>query len=63
MSDPVMYADEKKGEVSEIIIYGEDDGEFTLYNDEGDNYYIEDANFSSIPLRYEDCEITLTFGR
>jgi len=63
VSDPVMYADEKKGEVSEIIIYGEDDGEFTLYNDEGDNYSYEDGNFSAIPLRYDDSEKTLTFGR
>jgi len=63
VSDPVMYADEKKGEVSEIIIYGEDDGEFTLYNDEGDNYSYEDGNFSAIPLRYDDSEKTLTFGK
>lgn len=62
VSEPLMYADEKKGEVSEIIIYGGEDGEFTLYNDDGDNYSYEDGNFSMIPLRYTDRSKTLSFG-
>ena len=62
VSEPIMYADEKKGEISEIIVYGGGDGDFTLYNDEGDNYSYEDGNFSTIPLRYSNCSKTLVFG-
>lgn len=63
VSEPLMYADEKKGEISEIIIYSGKDGEFTLYNDEGDNYSYEKGNFSAVNLRYNDKEKTLTFGK
>ncbi|RCX11155.1 alpha-D-xyloside xylohydrolase [Anaerobacterium chartisolvens] len=63
LSRPLMYADEKNGEVSELIIYGGEDGEFVLYNDEGDNYSYEKGNFSAIKLTYRDNEKTLTFGK
>lgn len=63
VSEPLMYADEKKGEVSEIVIYGGADGEFNLYNDEGDDYSYENGNFSTINLHYKDYEKTLTFGK
>lgn len=62
VSEPILYADENKGEVSEIIIYSGKDGEFTLYNDEGDNYSYEKGNYSAIDLWYKDNEKTLTFG-
>lgn len=62
ISEPLMYADEKKGEISEIIIYSGEDGEFTLYNDDGDNYSYEKGNYSTIDLLYRDNEKTLTFG-
>lgn len=62
ISEPLTYTDEKKGEISEIIIYSGADGEFTLYNDEGDNYSYEKDNFSMIQLTYKDTEKTLTFG-
>jgi alpha-D-xyloside xylohydrolase len=62
VSEPLMYTDEKKGEISEIIIYGGEDGKFTLYNDEGDNYSYENDNFSMIPLRFTDSSKMLLFG-
>ena len=62
VSEPLTYADEKKGEISEIIIYGGEDGKFVLYNDEGDNYSYENGNFSSICLSYKDHAKILTFG-
>lgn len=62
VSEPLVYADEKKGEVSEILIYSGEDGEFTLYNDEGDNYSYENGNYSAIHLQYNDDEKSLTFG-
>ncbi len=61
VSEPIMYADEKKGEVSEILVYSGADGEFTLYNDQGDNYSYEKGNFVAIPLVYNDKEKALTF--
>lgn len=63
ISEPLMYADEKNGEISEIIIYSGKDGEFTLYNDEGDNYSYEKGNYSAIDLSYNNNENTLTFGK
>jgi alpha-D-xyloside xylohydrolase len=62
ISEPLTYTDEKRGEISEIVIYSGADGEFTLYNDEGDNYSYEEDNFSMIKLTYKDTEKTLTFG-
>lgn len=63
VSDPVMYADERNGEVSEILVYSGEDGEFVLYNDEGDNYSYENGNFAAIRLQYDDSRKTLTFGK
>ena len=63
ISEPLIYADEKKGEISEILIYSGEDGEFTLYNDDGDNYSYEKGNYSTINLKYNDCAKTLTFGK
>ncbi len=63
VSEPLMYADEKNGEISEVIIYGGGDGEFTLYNDEGDDYSYENGNYSMIPLSFNDHSKTLLFGK
>lgn len=63
VSEPLLYADERGGEISEILIYSGENGEFTLYNDEGDNYSYENGNFSAIKLFYNDKEKTLTFGK
>lgn len=63
VSSPITYADEKRGEVSEILVYCGEDGQFTLYNDEGDNYSYENGNFSAITLSYRDNEKSLTFGK
>lgn len=62
VSDPIQYADERKGEVSEILVYAGADGEFTLYNDDGDNYSYENGNYSAIPLAYREKGRKLTFG-
>lgn len=62
MSAPLTYADEKKGKIEEIIVYSGASGEYTLYNDDGDNYSYEEGNFSMIKLTYNDAEKTLVFG-
>lgn len=63
ISEPISHTDEKKGEVSEILVYSGDDGEITLYNDSGDGYAYENGSFSEIPLNYNDQEKTFTFGK
>lgn len=62
VSAPISYADEMSGEVSEILIYSGADGEFNIYNDEGDNYSYENGNFSDIKLSYKHNGKVLTFG-
>jgi alpha-D-xyloside xylohydrolase len=63
VSAPITYADEKKGEVSEILIYTGEDGQFTLYNDDGDNYSYENGNFAAIKLNYSENKKNLTFSK
>lgn len=63
VSAPLTYADERNGEVLEIIVYAGADGEFTLYNDEGDNYSYENENFSEIKFMFKDIDKTLTIGK
>lgn len=63
LSEPITYADEKKGEVSEILVYSGADGVFTLYNDSGDGYAYENGCFSEIPLRYQEHDRIFTFGK
>lgn len=63
ISEPIEYADNKHGEISQILIYSGEDGEFTLYNDDGDNYSYESGNFAAIKLIYKENEKTLTFGK
>lgn len=60
-SDPIEYADEKQGEVSEVRIYEGADGRFTIYNDSGDDYSYQNGNYCAIELRYSDLEKTITF--
>ena len=63
VSEPVTYADQRYGEVSEILVYAGADGEFILYNDDGDNYSYENGNFSEIKLVYRDSDKTLFLGQ
>lgn len=56
----VQYATEKKWDNLEIRIYPGADGEFTLYEDEGDNYNYENGAFSQIRFRWNDATRTLT---
>jgi len=56
----VQYADEKKWDNLEIRIYEGADGEFTLYEDEGDNYNYEKGKFATINFRWNDSKKLLT---
>ncbi|MEG8988599.1 TIM-barrel domain-containing protein [Ignavibacteria bacterium 4148-Me] len=55
----VQYATEKKWDTLEIRIYRGADGEFTLYEDEGNNYNYEKGLYSEIRFQWNDREKSL----
>ncbi|WP_291862835.1 TIM-barrel domain-containing protein, partial [Marinilabilia sp.] len=56
----VQYAEEKAWDNLEIRIYEGADGEFTLYEDENDNYNYEKGIFSTIMFKWDNEKNTLT---
>ena len=58
----VQYANEKKWDNLEIRIYPGANGEFTLYEDENDNYNYEKGLKSTITMKWNDAFKTLTIG-
>jgi alpha-D-xyloside xylohydrolase len=58
----VQYANEKKWDNLEIRIYPGKNGEFTLYEDENDNYNYEKGLKSTITMKWNDASKTLTIG-
>lgn len=59
----VQYATEKKWDNLEIRVYSGANGEFTLYEDENDNYNYEKGAFSTITFKWNDKSKTLTIGK
>ena len=55
----VQYAAEKKWDNLEIRVYPGADGDFTLYEDEGDNYNYEKGAFTEIKFHWNDKQRTL----
>jgi alpha-D-xyloside xylohydrolase len=58
----VQYAAERLADPLELRVYRGADGEFTLYEDEGDNYNYEKGAYATIPLRWDEKAQTLTIG-
>jgi alpha-D-xyloside xylohydrolase len=58
----VQYAAEKKWDNLEIRIYPGADGEFTLYEDENDNYNYEKGFYSTITFKWDDKKNVLTIS-
>ena|GEM_PF-439949 len=58
----VQYADESSDPL-ELRVYMGDDGTFTLYEDEGNNYNYEQGKFSKIPFSYDEATKSLTIGK
>ena len=56
----IMSTAEESDEPMTIVVYGGNDGDFTLYEDEGTNYGYERGEFSKIRFRYDDAGSTLT---
>ena len=58
----VQYAEEKKWDNLDICIYEGADGEFTLYEDENENYDYENGVYSTIIFSWDDTKQTLTIS-
>ena len=56
----VQYSGEKSNEELEIRIYEGTNGEFTLYEDEGDNYNYEKGMYSTITFSWDNAKKELT---
>lgn len=58
----VQYASEKPWDNLEIRVYPGADGEFVLYEDEGDNYNYEKGVYSTIEFKWNDGKKELTIA-
>ena len=58
----MQYVGEKPWDNLELRLYPGADGQFTLYEDEGDNYNYEKGIYSTITFRWNDKARTLTIG-
>lgn len=58
----VQYATEKKWDNLEIRVYPGANGEFTLYEDENDNYNYEKGVYSTISFTWNDAKKSLTIN-
>ncbi|MEJ5265262.1 MAG: TIM-barrel domain-containing protein [Bacteroidales bacterium] len=59
----VQYANEKRWDNLQIRVYEGADGEFTLYEDEGDNYNYEKGMYATITFKWDDKKKILTIGK
>jgi alpha-D-xyloside xylohydrolase len=62
MGPKVQYAEEKKWDNLEIRVYEGANGEFTLYEDESDNYNYEKGMSSTIKFIWNDAKKELTIA-
>lgn len=62
MGPKVQYATEKRWDNLEIRVYAGADGEFTLYEDENDNYNYEKGAYSTITFTWDDDKKALTIS-
>ena len=58
----VQYIGEKSWDSLEIRVYPGADGDFILYEDDGNSYDYEKGLFTEIPFHWEDSTKTLTIG-
>lgn len=58
----VQYSTEKKWDNLEIRVYPGADADFTLYEDENDNYNYEKGIYSTITFHWNDADRTLTIS-
>jgi alpha-D-xyloside xylohydrolase len=58
----IEYVDQKPGGPVEVRVYRGADGDFSLYEDEGDSYRYERGAYTVIPFHWNDAAKTLTLG-
>ena len=58
----MQYTGEKAWDNLEIRLYPGADGDFTLYEDEGDSYNYERGIYTTLPFHWDDHSRTLTIG-
>ena len=56
------WATEKPADPIELRVYRGANGDFTMYEDENDNYNYEKGAYATIPLHWDDAAHTLTIG-
>jgi alpha-D-xyloside xylohydrolase len=56
------YSNQKPADPIELRIYPGADGDFALYEDEGDTYDYEKGKYTTIPIHWNDAERKLTIG-
>ncbi|MDA3929438.1 MAG: DUF5110 domain-containing protein [Prolixibacteraceae bacterium] len=59
MGPVIQYSGEKTADALEIRVYEGANGEFTLYEDEGDNYNYETGLYSNINFKWDNTNKTL----
>jgi alpha-D-xyloside xylohydrolase len=62
MGPVIQYTGEKSADALEIRVYEGGNGEFTLYEDENDNYNYENGKYSTITFNWNDANKTLTIN-
>jgi len=62
MGPDLQYSTEKTADPIELRIYPGADGDFTIYEDENDNYNYEKGGYALIPLHWDDAARKLTIG-
>jgi alpha-D-xyloside xylohydrolase len=62
MGPEMEWSTQKPEDPIELRIYRGADGQFTLYEDENDNYNYEKGTYATIPLSWNDATQTLTIG-
>jgi alpha-D-xyloside xylohydrolase len=58
----LQWSAEKPENPIELRVYRGADGDFTLYEDENDNYNYEKGAYATIPFHWDEAKQTLTIG-
>jgi alpha-D-xyloside xylohydrolase len=58
----VEWATQKPADPIELRVYPGADGDFTLYDDENDNYNYEKGAFATVPMHWDETKQTLRIG-
>jgi len=58
----MQYTNEKPADYITLYVYGGQNGSFTLYEDEGDNYNYEKGKYATIEFVYDEASKSLMIG-